>query len=230
MSTSQTMAGVAPRPAQPPKDLPRDARTAVATFLSFASPLILLFALIWDAGWRLALGGWRWLDLWVALGLFAYWPINEWLIHVFILHNPPRQIGRARFDYLVARKHREHHADPWNLRLVFIPLHIFPLALPALVILAFWLAPDIRIAMTFLTAYAVLSLHYEWCHYLAHIGWHPKLGYYAKRVREHRLHHFRNEQYWWGVSMGSGDRWLGTAPDAEKVERSTTTGTVYPGV
>lgn len=214
------------RPAQPPKELPCEARAAVATFFRHASPRILLAALAIAVGWRLALGGWRGLDFGVALALILWWPLNEWLIHVFMLHHRPRRLGRFTLDYLVARKHRQHHADPWNLPLVFIPLHVYPLALPAIVLTFLGLAPDARIALTALSVYALLSLHYEWSHYLAHIGWHPPLAHYARRVREHRLHHFRNEHYWWGVSMGSADRWLGTAPDAEAVARSPTTATL----
>ena len=30
--------------------------------------------------------------------------------------------------------------------------------------------------------------------------------------RNHRLHHCKNEHYWFGVTMLSGDRLLGTAP------------------
>jgi hypothetical protein len=45
-------------------------------------------------------------------------------------------------------------------------------------------------------------------------------------VREHRYHHFRNENFWWGVSMGLGDRVLGTAPPVEDVGRSGTTSTL----
>ena len=63
-------------------------------------------------------------------------------------------------------------------------------------------------------------------HYLAHIPWCPDNSYYQRRVREHRWHHFRNENYWWGVSMGLGDRVLGTAPAVEEVGRSGTTSTL----
>jgi hypothetical protein len=51
-------------------------------------------------------------------------------------------------------------------------------------------------------------------------------AYYQRRVREHRYHHFRNENYWWGVSMGLGDRLLGTAPQVTETPRSGTTSTL----
>jgi hypothetical protein len=48
-------------------------------------------------------------------------------------------------------------------------------------------------------------------------------------VREHRWHHFRNENYWWGVSMGMGDRLFRTAPAVEETGRSGTAATLGIG-
>lgn len=210
------------RPAQVPKELPRTGSDALRTFLRHTSPrvLIALCAVLVPA--RLALGEWSLMDVWIALAILAYWPFNEWLIHVFVLHHRPRRILGLRWDYLVAHRHRQHHADPWHLPLVFIPVHVFPASIAALLLLAWLLAPSMPLALTGLSVYLLLSLHYEWCHYLAHIGWCPQgfFGHYQRRVREHRLHHFRNEQYWWGVSMGAADRVLRTAPAADAVSRS----------
>ena len=57
---------------------------------------------------------------------------------------------------------------------------------------------------------------------MAHVRWTPALSYYRRRQRMHRLHHFRNENLWWGVSTGIGDLVLGTAPDAADAPRSPT--------
>ena len=61
---------------------------------------------------RVLLGGWRWWDLGIAGIVLGFQPFNEWLIHVFILHAKPKQIGPVKVDGLLARKHREHHASP----------------------------------------------------------------------------------------------------------------------
>lgn len=169
--------------------------------------------------WRWQLGPWAWADTVVVLGLLAYWPLNEWLIHTRILHVRPRRIFGVLFDIPVARSHRAHHASPWELRLVFVPLHIHCFATVLLLVLALIL-PDAPLLWTLLSAYLLLGLHYEWVHYLAHIRYEPKL--YSKRIKEHRLHHFRHEQNWWGVSTGLADRWLGTAPNAD-IQRSKNT-------
>lgn len=207
------------RPAQPPRDLPRTAGVALRMFLSYWSPRILLIAASLALLARLATPGWNLVDLLILAALLLYWPINEWLIHTQILHyRPLRLFGRA-IDFRLPQTHREHHADPWNLPRVFIPLHVFPLTFPLLLGAAWLLTPDLPRMLSFLAVYLLLALHYEWVHYLAHIGWCPPLAFYEQRVREHRLHHFRNDRYWWGVSMGSGDRLLRTAPKAEDVPR-----------
>ena len=208
-------------PANPgPLDTPSDAISALSTFAAHRSPQILIFAAI--AAWavRLVYGQWGLADLWVSLALLLAWPLKEWLIHVCILHFRPRRWRGRALDLAVARDHRRHHDDPWNLRWVFIPLHVYPWSLPLLLV-AGWLVPGTGAGLSFIAVYLTLALHYEWSHYLAHIQWTPPLGHYRQRVREHRLHHFRNHRYWWGVSMGSADRWLRTSPTAATVEKGT---------
>jgi hypothetical protein len=214
-------------PMRPPPDSPRTAGRALKVFWRHPSSVLIalmasgLMAMRWRAGPL----GWR--DLALAAGVLALFPLNEWLIHVFMLHYRPRRVMGVMVDFYLPKTHRRHHADPWNLRWVFIPRHIHVIAL-CVSALAVWLAgawlggtwrADV---LTVLSAYLLLGLHYEWVHYLAHISWCPPVAYYERRVREHRFHHFRNEHYWWGVSMGLGDRLFGTAPDAQATARSGT--------
>lgn len=208
-------------PMRPPAHLPRDAGSALRTFASITSPRLLMILLSLAFALRLYVGQWSIWDAVVVLALLAYWPINEWLIHVVLLHFKPRRIFGRRVDFLLPQTHRQHHADPWNLDRVFIPLHIYVGAIPVYAALAWW-GLSTPLVLTFATAHLFFALHYEWAHYLAHIPWCPDIAYYQNRVREHRLHHFRNENYWWGVSMGAADRWFGTAPKAEAVDRSGT--------
>jgi sterol desaturase/sphingolipid hydroxylase (fatty acid hydroxylase superfamily) len=205
---------------------PGTLRDCAAFFFRHASPRILAVALAAAAGTRLAVGGFSAWDLVPVLLVAAYWPLNEWLIHVFVLHAKPIRIGSRSFDPSVPRKHREHHRDPWNLEILFIPLGSFVYTLPLLVGLAFLLAPSRELALSGLVAYLALALHYEWVHFLAHTRYVPKTAHYRNLVRNHRLHHFKNERYWYGVSMLGADRPLGTAPAPEAVERSPTARTL----
>ncbi len=210
------------------RDLPTDARTAWRTFYTHPSPVVLTTLVAGFIPLRLVLGDWSWWDLIIPAALLAWWPIHEWIIHILVLHaRPIRFLGRT-WDLKVARIHRDHHQDPWHLPHVFIPFHIVPWTGIPLIIAAYLMIPA-PLATTFLTAYLLLSLHYEWCHYLAHIDWCPKIPYYQRRVRAHRWHHFRHERLWWGVSMGAGDTILGTSPPIDSVARSPSTHDLLAG-
>lgn len=204
---------------------PATAGKAITVFFSHRSSLILGSLIVAFAIGKIALGGWQWLDLVAAVAIFAFWPLLEWFIHVALLHNKPRRLFGRDMDFLLPQTHRWHHADPWNLQWVFIPPHIFPLVAPLLIAAVFWIFPA-PLACSILLCYFALALHYEWVHYLAHINWCPPLKYYQRRVREHRLHHFKNEKLWWGVSMGLGDRLLGTAPQPGSTPKSPTTNNI----
>lgn len=204
-------------------DTPDRAGAALRTFFARPGPLLLATLAAGFGGWRLWLGNWGWQDAAIALGLFVFWPLLEWLIHVFMLHYKPLQLGGRRIDFLLPRTHREHHADPWWLDRVFIPGHIFPLVLPPLLIAVWLLAPGPEAALSWLAVFFLFALNYEWTHYLAHIRWSPPIGYYQRRVRAHRLHHFRNENLWWGVSRGEADWLLRTAPAVDDTDATGTT-------
>lgn len=213
---------VSRNPMRPPAESPRTAAEAFKVFCSHPSPLILLGVLAGLGALRWQGGAWGWHDLAIALGVWALFPVNEWLIHVFMLHYKPRKVLGFTVDFYLPKTHRRHHADPWNLSWVFVPRHVHFLVLASLAVV-YGVVPSWRNELlTFSLIYLLLGLHYEWVHYLAHISWCPPLTYYERRVLEHRWHHFRNENYWWGVSMGLGDRLFGTAPDARDTARSGT--------
>jgi hypothetical protein len=179
-------------------------------------------------GIRVALGNWSAWDAAIPLMLLCFWPLQEWLIHVFILHYRPVTLFGRQLDFKVPRLHREHHQDPWRLDLVFIPIHVFaytPLTVGALVLLGL---PQPQLVATGLAAYYALSLHYEWVHFMIHTRYRPRLGYYQRLARNHLLHHFRNEHYWYGVTMLQADGWLGTAPVPNEVPKSETAMTLAP--
>ncbi|MEQ1440131.1 sterol desaturase family protein [Fontimonas sp. SYSU GA230001] len=210
-------------PMRPPDTLPRTRGDALKLFWSHPSSLLIAGFVLLFGIWRVALGGLGWIDAAIAFGVLAYFPVNEWLIHVFMLHYKPRKLFGRTIDFYLPVTHRRHHADPWNLKWVFIPRHVHALVLPTIGLLLWALWPWKQWALTAVTTYLLLGLHYEWVHYLSHIPWCPEISYYQRRVREHRYHHFRNENYWWGVSMGLGDRLFGTAPRVEDIARSGTT-------
>ena len=70
-----------------------------------------------------------------------------------------------------------------------------------------------------LTGYVLVGA-YEWVHFLIHTAHRPRSRYYRSIWRNHRLHHFKNEHYWHGITNTVADHVLHTAPDQRDVPRS----------
>jgi Fatty acid hydroxylase superfamily len=196
-------------------------RDAGRTFLTHASPRIVTFVLGATVGARLAVARWSWWDGAIPGIVLAAQPFTEWLIHVVVLHFRPRSVGPIRIDPGVARKHRAHHADPKCARLVFVPLPDLVLLIGGIAAITLAVLPLPRAVTWMVASYAMLFV-YEWTHYLIHSTYRPRHAPYRHVWRAHRNHHFRNEHYWFGVTVHLADHVLGTFPDKHSVELSPT--------
>jgi hypothetical protein len=180
---------------------------------------------------RIGLGDWRWWDLGVVAIILAAQPFTEWVVHVTVLHWKPRTVGGLTIDPLGARRHRQHHADPKVLARVLVPRRIMVVTCLVNVVVFWLIMPTWPLAVTgMVTAYA-MYLTYEWVHFLIHSSYRPKGWYYRYIYRAHRLHHYRNENYWFGVTVHVADHVLRTFPDKDAVPVSATAFTlgVEPG-
>lgn len=203
---------------------------AAREFWHHPTPWLLSAALVISVAARVAVGDWRWSDAVLPLVVLAVFPFVEWVIHVFVLHWRPRRIAGVTLDPVLARKHREHHADPRITRLIFIPLQSLFGALGAALVAAFLIIPRTGLGLTFLVVVAGIGVVYEWSHYLVHTDYKPKTWFYRTMYRNHRLHHFKNEHYWFAVTTpGLADRVLGTYPDPQSVATSPTAKNLHPG-
>jgi hypothetical protein len=198
---------------------------AARVFFGYGSPRIIAAVLVAALAGRLAIGGWSWWDLLGPGVVLAAQPFTEWTIHVFLLHFRPRTIAGRRIDPLVSRKHRAHHADPKGLPLVFIPLPALAglVAVVAAICLA---ALPLEGGLTTLVAALCVLFTYEWTHYLIHSSYRPRHALYRYVWRAHRNHHFRNEHYWFGVTVHLADHVLGTFPERTAVPVSPTARTL----
>ena len=190
-------------------------------FVTKPTARILTVYVLLTAAARVAVGDVTWVDAVVAGGILAFEPLTEWLVHVHLLH--------ARRDFAMAVKNRAHHADPRNLDILFIPMRVIVLA----PVLGFGLPLALRaplgVALTAgLTGFSML-LAYEWTHFLIHTPYQPRTALYRRIWRAHRWHHFRNEHYWFGVTIHTADRLLGTYPDKDAVELSPTARSLHSG-
>lgn len=213
-----------------PPDAATRATALVPIFVRHWSPRLVAAALAAVLVARGVAGSWSWWDLVIAAALIAAQPFTEWLIHVCILHFKPRRVGRVRIDLDLARKHRAHHTDPSDIGLIFIPWSglIGGGVLGTLAIVL--LIPDTPQRLTAALVALALTLHYEWVHYFVHTPYRPRSRFYRYAWRAHRLHHFRNEHYWFGVTVHLADHVFGTFPDKSSVPLSPTARSLHADV
>jgi hypothetical protein len=194
-------------------------------FRSNRSPKVIAAGIVAAAALRIALGAFTWRDAVAAAAMLAVYPFGEWAIHVHLLHLEPFRFRGRRVELATAKAHREHHERPNHLGLILLaPLEAAALMLLAVpvVLAAFSLVLPLRALVTAAFAGYVLIGIYEWTHFLIHTAHRPKSRFYKAIWRNHRLHHFKNEHYWHGITSTVADRVLHTAPDQKDVPRSRT--------
>jgi sterol desaturase/sphingolipid hydroxylase (fatty acid hydroxylase superfamily) len=203
-------------------------------FLRFHSPRVLAAFLALFLAARFAVAGWSWRDLAIAALLVALQPFTEWLIHVTLLHSKPLEVGPFTLDLPTARAHRWHHRNPRLLEAVLIPGSLIagfllPVALTMWLLSWPWVlvgGDHLALWLTLMAVSCLLVGVYEWSHFIIHTPYRPRSRYYRRIWRSHRLHHFKNEHYWFGVSSDAADQVLGTSPDHRTVPRSETVRTL----
>ncbi len=195
---------------------------AFLIFIKHPNAILLLIVSITCLALRFNLGQFSSRDIAIVVIACVLQPFAEWLIHILVLHFKPKHLGPITIDPLVAKMHRAHHMDPKNMKLVFVPFAVMVPLAGALAGLPFIILP-IPQAITLASTQVLIVLYYEWIHFLIHSSYKPRHFIYRSIWRSHRLHHYRNERYWFGVVTNVADHLLGTFPKNKKsVELSPT--------
>jgi hypothetical protein len=200
----------------------RTHREAIRVFFSRKSPRAIGKIAIgsWLARALLGPPGPR--DLIAAAAAIAVWPVQEWVLHKYVLHLKPMTVGGVTLDPGFARAHRTHHGDPRLIDTTLLPLAVIRGAAPLAA--AGWLAAfgPTRAALTAMATYSTMTLFYEWTHFIVHTNVKPRTAYGRRVRRNHRLHHYRHEGYWFAFTLPLIDHVFGTAPDPDTIEKSAT--------
>ncbi|WP_374216172.1 sterol desaturase family protein [Frankia sp. R82] len=196
----------------------RTLRAAFGRFARHPRPPVLLGCVGTLAALRASRGPWRpGRDGAVVLGAVVAQPFVEWGVHRLLLHaSPGTRFGAIGYQ-LAGYGHGQHHQDPTNLDTMFLrprevitgtALAVVPAALGPV-----WMATGMLCA-------AAGVLAYDWTHFLLHTRVPPRSRYYRALWRGHRMHHYRNERYWLGVTSPLGDLALRTNPRRDAVDLS----------
>lgn len=180
-----------------------------------------------------------WRDAVAVAAMAIVYPFGEWAIHVYLLHAKPIQVRGHRYELPTTRDHRYHHRHPNNLmtllldaqelaELLLLAVPVVVLAIGGIVSLIAGTVPVGALVSGAIAGYVLVGA-YEWVHFLIHTAYRPRSRAYRRVWRNHRLHHFKNEHYWHGITNTVADRVLGTDPDQRDVPRSQTARTLDPG-
>ncbi len=234
MSTERVPAGYDARLTAQRADL-KQLRACWREFIQHFSPRAVLTAIAIVGTARVIAGRWSWRDALIPVLIVAMQPFVEWIIHRYLLHMPPFRLFGRRFELYGSIQHRNHHRAPSNLNRVLLrPVEVLSFLVQIALLGAglIW-AGDILTHGHFLPLWLTATLlsylglfRYEWSHFLIHTPYVPKTGWYRTIWRNHRLHHFKHEGYWMGVSSNLGDRVLGTNPDQRTIPKSPTARTL----
>ncbi|MQR96222.1 sterol desaturase family protein [Fictibacillus phosphorivorans] len=157
--------------------------------------------------------------LFFPLGILIYM-FSEYLTHRYFFHiKAPKNTFLFK---LIKRLHYDHHKKPNDLKLLFLPIWYSVPSLFLLSTLLFLITRSIPYTLSFASGLMFMFFIYEWKHYVAHRPLKPKTRFGRWIKKTHTLHHYKNENYWYGVSTPFIDVLFGTLKDEKEVELSAT--------
>ncbi|WP_153127269.1 sterol desaturase family protein [Peribacillus tepidiphilus] len=159
------------------------------------------------------------LFLYFAIGLVTFM-FSEYITHRFLFHiKAPKNAFLLK---VLKRLHYDHHKDPNDLKLLFLPIWFSIPNLAVLSLIFFFITSTLIGTLAFSLGLIFMLLVYEWKHYVAHRPFKVKSKFGQWLKKTHILHHYKNENYWYGVSTPFIDVLFGTLKDAKEVETSQT--------
>lgn len=177
--------------------------------------VLFLIGIIYSIGFHFS-----WLTVLIFIIGIIFFMFSEYVTHRFIFHiKAPKNKLFLKF---MKRIHYDHHMYPDDLKLLFLPIWYSIPNLGSLCIIYFWISRDLIQTIAFGSGLVLMLLVYEWKHYVAHRSIKPitKVGRHIKKL--HILHHFKNENFWYGVSTPIFDGIFGTLKDEKEVVTSNT--------
>ncbi|MCA0174035.1 sterol desaturase family protein [Bacillus sp. RAR_GA_16] len=157
--------------------------------------------------------------LFVFLGLLIF-TISEYSTHRFFFH---KKAPKNKFFLKVLKRlHYDHHHYPDQLNLLFMPLWYSTPQFVLITYVVFLISHSLTSAISVAVGLMMMLLIYEWKHFKAHQPGNAKTKFGRWLKKTHLLHHYKNENYWFGVTNPFVDMLFGTLKDEKEVSKSLT--------
>ncbi len=155
--------------------------------------------------WALKAMEWPWVVL-AGGGGWVFWTFFEYLLHRWGFHEPPGAPAAHKYDI-----HWDHHRVPQDPERIITSLWL-SLPIAALFWGLLWLiAQGHPIMGAVYAGIGVGYLGYETLHYLMHVRPVPPFRFLRKLWRHHYLHHYKEPNRYYGVTVRWWDYVFGTA-------------------
>jgi sterol desaturase/sphingolipid hydroxylase (fatty acid hydroxylase superfamily) len=154
------------------------------------------------------------------LGMFL-WTFFEYIMHRFIFHYLAESKKATRIVYII---HGNHHEYPRDKERLFMPPLPSILLASVIFIILYGVAALLNLqdyTFAFFPGFVFGYLLYGSMHYAIH-AWKPPFKWMKSLWRNHHLHHYKNEEFGFGVSTTLWDRVFGTMfkPDSVSEEKA----------
>ena len=145
----------------------------------------------------------------LPLGVFSF-TIVEYFIHRFIFHFEPKNKTQEKIKYKIHGVHHEYPRD--KDRLAMPP--VFSICL-ALIFYGIFKSLMGNLVLYFFPGFLLGYVVYLIIHYVVH-RFRPPHNFLKILWTHHALHHYKNDNAFFGVSMPLWDYVFGTIPNEEK--------------
>ncbi|MFC4767100.1 sterol desaturase family protein [Effusibacillus consociatus] len=148
------------------------------------------------------------------------WYVSEYTTHRFLFHAPPPK--NKWLLRLLNRLHYAHHELPNELHLLFLPVWYSIPNFFIVWLLAYAVTHSSILSFSVVAGGVGCLLYYEWVHFVAHRPIKPRTPWGKWMKKYHLWHHYKNENFWFGVTNPGMDKIMGTYEDEKHVELSST--------
>jgi sterol desaturase/sphingolipid hydroxylase (fatty acid hydroxylase superfamily) len=150
--------------------------------------------------------------LYMAISFFTgmfFWTFFEYVMHRFVFHYMAENETAVKIVYVIHGNHHEYPRDKERLFMPPLPSLILSTAIFSLMyVLGSFIALEPHVFF-FFPGFVFGYLLYGSMHYAIH-AWKPPFKWMKALWRNHHLHHYKNEEFGFGVSTTLWDHVFGT--------------------